>query len=261
MRPASTGPAGPLRTAVVLSAQTDSRFIVQPRYCGPADRANGGYVAGLLARTLQQPFQLTYRRPVPLDTEVHVIRRDNGFHLVHDELVLAEVLPTELTHDVPSPPSHSEAADAQERYAARVRHPFPHCFVCGTRRSPGDGLRLFAGPVEGRELVACTWMPGADVAGNDGHTREEVMFAALDCPGCFASFLYRPPGPAVLGRITAEVLGRPRTGQPCVVYGWAISRDGRKHVVGTAVAGPDGELLGRAQATWVDVQFGDQGPV
>ena len=29
-------------------------------------------------------------------------------------------------------------------------HPFPTCFACGTDREPGDGLRIFPGPVAGR---------------------------------------------------------------------------------------------------------------
>ncbi|MBM4219391.1 MAG: hypothetical protein FJ171_07090 [Gammaproteobacteria bacterium] len=38
----------------------------------------------------------------------------------------------------------------------------------------------------------------------------------------------------------------------CVVIGWALKHEGRKHVVGTAIFDHSGELCGRALATWVE---------
>ena len=38
----------------------------------------------------------------------------------------------------------------------------------------------------------------------------------------------------------------------CVVIGWALKHEGRKHVVGTAIFDNFGELCGRALATWIE---------
>ncbi len=62
-------------------------------------------------------------------------------------------------------------------------HWFPCCFVCGPDRAPGDGLHVFAGPVEGSELVACPWVPDTSVASTRGSVSSEFLWAALDCRG------------------------------------------------------------------------------
>jgi hypothetical protein len=78
----------------------------------------------------------------------------------------------------PAPPPG--AAERPPRY---FQDPlFPDCFVCGTVRQPGDGLRIFPGPVPGRRLWAAPWTPDSSVAGTDGRVRPEVAWAALDCP-------------------------------------------------------------------------------
>ena len=47
---------------------------------------------------------------------------------------------------------------------------------------------------------------------------------------------------------------RPRVGDPCIVIGWRLGAEGRKHYAGTAVFDQDGELLARAKATWVELK-------
>jgi hypothetical protein len=45
-----------------------------------------------------------------------------------------------------------------------------------------------------------------------------------------------------------------RPGERCVVIGWPISRDGRKHYVGTALFSESGTLCGQAKATWIELR-------
>jgi hypothetical protein len=43
-----------------------------------------------------------------------------------------------------------------------------------------------------------------------------------------------------------------RLNEPCVVIGWQLGQDGRKHYTGTAVFDEAGELCGLATATWIE---------
>jgi hypothetical protein len=256
--PAPARPSAALRGATLLSLRTDTSIQIEPPYCGPADRANGGYVAGLLSPFFDAPFQVTYRRPVPLGRPVRVHESSPGdLQLIEGETVLAEARVIDFTITVPPPPSREQAAHATLHYVGLRDHPFPRCFVCGTQRADGDGLRIFAGPVEDEAKVAAPWTPHRAFASNAGRVRSEVVWAALDCPGCFAALLDRPLQPAVLGRFAATVSRLPKPGEPCVVYGWPIAHDGRKHRVGTALVDSDGALLGCAESTWIDVPHGD----
>lgn len=259
MRLAAAGAAVPHRSEAVLSGRSAGSIVIDPRYCGPADRANGGYLAGVLSQFLDTPFQLTFRRPIPLGRAVVVEQNGSGeVRLVDNGEVLAEASPSNFEIAIPAPPTAEQAASATERYVALRDHPFPRCFVCGTHRQTGDGLRIFAGPTDDQSLVASPWTPHIAFSDREGVTRREVVWAALDCPGCFAAFLDRAPGPAVLGRFSARIDRRPRAGERCLVYGWPVGHDGRKHQVGTAIVDPEGGLIGCASATWIDVPHGDK---
>src|SRR5690606_12329497 len=97
-------------------------------------------------------------------------------------------------------------------YAGAVS-PFPQCFTCGLEREPGDGLRLFTGPVAAGtddHRVACDWTPDPSLADatDPGTVALPVVWAALDCPGAWAIDL--SDRAVVLGRITASVDALPR---------------------------------------------------
>jgi hypothetical protein len=56
----------------------------------------------------------------------------------------------------------------------------------------------------------------------------------------------------VLGQIAARVDRRVHAAESCVLVGWRISQDGRKHIVGTAHYDYGGETCARALATWIE---------
>jgi hypothetical protein len=232
---------------------------VAARFCGPPGAANGGFASGSLAALLGGAAEVTLRRPVPLDRPLPVRRGDGEGTLVVQDggVLLAEARPAKVAVEPPAVPAAVTPAAAQAA-AGRSRYyddpVFPGCFVCGPARTPGDGLRIFPGRVAGAALWAAPWTPEATVAGADGRVRPEVVWAALDCPSGIAATEAAdlPAGTAVvLGRMAATVAGLPRPGDRCRVVAWPLAVDGRKLLAGSAVLGPDGELLAAARTVWI----------
>lgn len=215
-------------------------LVIDRKFRGPTGSANGGYTCGLLASFLHGPAEVTLRLPPPLERPLEVVT-NGGLELRDRDAVVAEASSADLDLDVPGPISFDEAEAAALPEGDR-ESVFPECFVCGWARK--DGLRIYAGPVEGRELVAATWLPSVDVISS------EFVWAALDCPGAFAVEFGRRGNP-VLGRLTARVEHLPHPGEHCVVMGWPLGEEGRKLFAGTAAFGEDGRVLGSARATWI----------
>jgi hypothetical protein len=212
------------------------------RFNGPPGSANGGYACGLVAALVQGGLaEVTLRTPPPLDRELSVVR--NGTMQVLDgDVLVAEAIPLAgLELDVPAPVSVEDAARARERYSGFVAHAYSTCFVCGPDRE--DGLGIFPGPVEGRELVAAPWTPPGDVS-------DELVWAALDCPSGWAVDEFSRSG-VLLGRLAARIVAPVTGGEPHVVVGWPVGAEGRKRFAGSAVFSADGELRAFARSTWL----------
>jgi hypothetical protein len=215
-------------------------LVIDRKFRGPAESANGGYTCGLLASFLHGPAEVTLRLPPPLERPLEVAT-DGSLELRDGDDVVAEAAQVELDLEVPDPISFEEAAAAALPEGDK-ESAFPECFVCGWARE--DGLRIYAGPVGGRELVAATWVAREEVISS------EFVWAALDCPGAYAVHFGQRGNP-VLGRLTARVKHLPHPGERCVVMGWPLGDDGRKLYAGTALFGQDGRVLGSARATWI----------
>lgn len=225
---------------------------IAARFCGPPGCGNGGYTCGVIAEAVGAPVQVRLLRPPPLDVPL-AIREDaeeSGWLVGPSGGTVAEVCPFHLDLEIPAPPTYVEALDASRAYPGFREHEYPHCFVCGTARARCDGLCIFAGPVRGRPLYAAPWIPGASVCGPEGKVLPEMMWAALDCPGGYATGL-GSRGP-LLGQFAARIDRRVHVDEPCVVVGWPVGSAGRKHYAGTAIFDEDGELCGRALATWLE---------
>lgn len=231
---------------------TSTVLHIARRFCGPPNSGNGGYVSGLIARHMKEPCQVTLHAPPPLDIDLQLHTHENGLQLKLGDQLLATARPYDFTLEIPAPPSLHEAEEAQKRFVG-VRHDLPGCFVCGTNRDAGDGLRIFTGEVcEHGDQVAALWQPAADLADGDGNIASEYLWAALDCPGFFA---VKPvSGMALLGRYSARIEQPVMAGETLIVSAWAISHEGRKHHAGSALYRSSGERVACAEATWISLQ-------
>ena len=228
-------------------------FRIDERFCGPPGSANGGYCAGRLAWELGgSDVVVTLKKPPPLERDLRVERVGAEAFLYHGDDLIAAAVREPLTVTVPAPPSMEAATEAGVFYAGFSWHPFPRCFVCGPDRLPGDGLRIFAGSPGGAGSgVAAMWIPDDSLADERGRVKPEFAWAALDCPGYFAR--EDAAGAALLGRIGAVLHRDFPAGEPVIVTGWPLAREGRKHRVGTALHDASGGLLAAAVATWISI--------
>jgi hypothetical protein len=218
--------------------------IVFPRrFNGPPGSANGGYASGRIAALLDAEAEVTLRRPPPLDSPLAVVRADDRVQIRDGETLVAEARPLEWELDVPDPVPVDEAERARKRFTGFHRHAYSTCFTCGPDRS--DGLAIFAGPVDGREAVAAPWLPP------DGEIPDEIVWAALDCPGGWAVDEFGREG-VLLGRLAARIVTPVTGGETFVVMGWPAGEpEGRKRYAGSALFTADGELVACARSTWI----------
>jgi hypothetical protein len=235
-------------------------FLVIPsRFRGPPDSGNGGYVCGRIAAYVDGPVTITLRRPPPLATPMAVERgAESSVRIHHGRTLIAEATPAPGSPppEIPGQVSLAEARTVAGRARYYADPVFPDCFVCGVNRRPGDGLRIFPGPVPGRALWAAPWTPDPSVADAGGRVRPEVVWAALDCPsGIAAAEAAGLTGDTaiLLGRMTASLAVLPVAGDQCLVIAWPDERDGRKLLAGSALLGPGGEVLAAARAVWLTV--------
>jgi hypothetical protein len=225
------------------------------RFRGPADSANGGYACAVLGKHLHNPASVRLHKPPPLDTELSIdLAQADGAALLHAEQIIARAAAAPIDADVPPPVTVDVAQRASRAYRWFSGHPFPECFVCGPERAAGDGLRIFAGPVPERRIVAAPWTPDASVCNAAGECEPEVVWSVLDCPSWFALLEFQENVRySLLGQLTVRLLRPPRLGESCVVIGWPRGRDGRKLHSGAALYSAAGELLGHSQATWIEL--------
>ena len=234
-------------------------LVIPSRFRGPSGSGNGGYVCGRIAAYADGPVAVTLRRPPPLATPMAVEQAGDGsLRVRHGGTLVAEATcpPGLLAAEVPAPVSAAEARRSAGRARCFDNALFPECFVCGMSRRPGDGLRIFPGPVPGRTLWAAPWTPDSSVAGLDGRVRPEVAWAALDCPGGIAAAEHAHLGPdtaILLGRMTASVAALPAQGDQCRVIAWPDGGGGRKLIAGSALLGPGDEVLAVARSVWITV--------
>jgi hypothetical protein len=221
---------------------------IASRFNGPLQSGNGGYSAGVIAGELGGAAEVSLRRPIPLDTSLDVVREADGSVRVLDgETLVADARSaTEIELEVPPPVSLREARLAASGYRGPSEGLFSRCFVCGRGRE--DAFGVFAGRVDGRELVASPWTPPAWAADEDGHVLPEFTWAVLDCPTYFALYADGELPLSVLARITTRIDGPIVAGEEHVAIAWPIETNGRKHHAGSAVFTADGELRAIARA-------------
>ncbi|MGH3459395.1 hypothetical protein [Aeromicrobium sp.] len=229
---------------------------IPAQFNGPERSGNGGYVCGLLADEHGSEITTsTLRQPPPLDTPLTWERDDLEVRLVTaGGAIIGAAVEGSFAREAVPCPSEDKAASGLAAYPGFVRHPFDHCFTCGTQRGEGEGLRLFAGPVDDNR-TATPWSPHPAFGRADGALDVPLSWAGLDCPGGWAVDFNRHS--ILLGRMTAQVIRLPRVGEELLATGRLDEHDGRKFLSSTALYTRDGELLGRAEQTWIEMKTAD----
>jgi hypothetical protein len=230
--------------------QAPAPIRIAPRFAGAIPGyGNGGIVAGISARYLglpaSTPVEVRIDRPVPLDTDLTVLRDDAGLRVERAGTRLATAVAAPRP---PAGPPRVTAADVVDPVPVVPTdpHPAPGCFVCGPANPVG--LNLQPGRIADGAVVATVWTPPHRLATADGVLPPLLVWAALDCPSWYGAAGGRP---ALLGTVRAHQLAPVPVDVPVVVTGWRTGGEGRKTFAGSALATTDGEPLAVASSTWI----------
>lgn len=236
-------------------------LIIEKRYEGPPNIAQGGYISGIMAMYLNSAtVEVTMRNPTPMDKSLILdLSTPDRVFMYDGERLLNEAYPAELDLNIPKPISLDEAKKASLRH--RIEMPYPNCFGCGSGRAEDDGLHLRSGPVQGRDLVAIDWVPRSTVVGaKEGEeVPEPIVWAAMECPTARAmqyGGLRQADELVLLGRMTTRVNVLPRVGQVCFFMGWPIERSGRKIALGGSLHDESGDILVMTRLTFIVLKEG-----
>jgi len=241
---------------------TSEGFTVDARYRGFPDVAHGGYVSGVLARSLGDGAEVVLRRPPPIGRQLEIERDGPDRVVLRDgESVVAEATRAELKIDTPRVVTFDEAEAASRAYPGHSAHPFPSCFCCGPEREPGDGLRIFPGQLAGSEIVAAPFIPDAALADDSGALGSELTGAAVDCPQLWALMIAAPPDSServVTSGLAATLRGPLRADQRYIVIAWPAGREGNRLYADAAVLTENGDrvAVGRQTAAVVGTDWG-----
>ncbi|MBL4584710.1 MAG: hypothetical protein JKX83_08845 [Pseudomonadales bacterium] len=245
------------------------QLTIASQYCGPPDSANGGYVAGVLAKPLRaasnasgRGIQVRLMAPPPLEQalelfETHSEQGELGMLLRCGDTDLAVGSLVDGLTAPPTAPTIKQAEQAMGNFDGSD-HPFPGCFVCGPARNQSDALCIYPGSVgpSDKPMVASTWQVAADYCDDNEILKTQVLCAALDCPSSFG--ILEIPGnkemePMVLASFTFMLNGDLKAGEQAIAIGWAESRKGRKAFGGSAIYNSAGQCVAQAQALWISL--------
>lgn len=222
---------------------------IPKRFNGPPEFGNGGYGAGLVAAQLGRGVAVRLVRPLPLETDLTVSEGEGRWEVHAGDTLIATATPSEPHAEPPAPPSYDEARALAAQFEATPNSRFSRCFVCGVERPEGDGLRIFAGR-SAPHAVAAPWLPTRALTGG-ARVPTELIWAALDCPGYFATF--DDGRYALLGELSVRIDAPIESEAPYVITGWMIEQSGRKRRAGTALFDRDGACRALGVATWIEI--------
>lgn len=232
---------------------------IPAKYKGPPAIANGGYVCGLVAGSIDGAADVMIKLPAPLDRELQIRAGGGSYYLTDGDQVIIRAKPGVIDLAVPDAPAYEEAARAAEASIALKPTPYRHvtghgihpiCFCCGADVPWGEGLKIHPGRIAGRNMVAAPWTPAPEYGDANGNVRPEFLWTALDCPGAYALWELTDTKPGLLGRLIGRLEKPLSCGEPCVIAAWPVGNDGRKLYAGTALFNAKGQIVGRTLATW-----------
>jgi hypothetical protein len=221
---------------------------VDSRFCGIADRGQGGYLAGLVAEPGVDPVQVDFRNPIPLDVPLQVSTRDDRTIVSGGDKVIVEsragVPPSRTPAFVPP----DSATTARTLAETQIPNYVGSCFSCGTRP---DTLRVHAGPV-GDGRFATPYEPPEWVADSEGIVAAPFVWAPLDCASGWA-LAWHPPQPvAVTATYTVQVHEPVHAdSQYIVVADTEAEWRGRRRLAWSAMYTTSGRLVAHTESLWI----------
>lgn len=224
---------------------------IPSRFNGPPASAHGGYSAGLVGTAIGGPAEVTLLAPPPLETPLTVTRGPDGAELRDGDHVIATAAPTTIDNG-PAPTVDVAAVRGAMPDPDELRrtHPFPTCFGCGPDRDPGDGLRLFAGPLDAATgLYGAVWTPEGD-----GRVDPLWVWAALDCPSSGPAQDPTGEKPIVLGRFAVDVRVPVPAGEELVILSAPLEHHGRRRITAVWLLDAAGRELAVGRATWIELK-------
>ncbi len=249
----------------------DEQLVIPTWANGPDGSGNGGWSAGLLAEHADHAtaMAVSLRVPPPLGRALQIVPLgQDRFELRDGELLIADAAPTEIDRHVPRAVrelTRKQAHAARDGFPFRDSHPFPRCLVCGTARTDGQpAFHLHCGPVDGLDVdgapvFADAWTPDPSLHDPTRPDDPEAIsavacWAALDCPSAAPVADPDAEYPIVLARIAAWIQREAFVGEPLLTAAWQVREDGRKHFTRSVLLREGGEVLGIADALWIEVR-------
>jgi acyl-coenzyme A thioesterase PaaI-like protein len=154
--------------------------------------------------------------------------------------------PTTPPPDAEAPVRHPEAPEPGVGLGAH----YPQCFACGDEQENGLHLRVVAG--EGVSVTA-EFEVTAGHQGAPGLIHGGLLSLAFDEALGSVNWMLRTP--AVTGRLETDFLKPVPIGRTVFISAWCAGVHGRKlyHRAEGRLDGPDGELVARASALFIQV--------
>jgi hypothetical protein len=229
------------------------QIIIDERYSGFPDVAHGGYVGGLLARSLGDGAEVVLRTPPPIGRPLEIEQSDPDRVVLRErDAVVAEARRAELMMEPPRRVTFDEAEAASQTYPGHSAHPFPSCFCCGPERASGDGLRIFPGRLPGTGMVAAAFVPDTALADDRGRLPSELAWAAVDCPQLWALMLAAPPDSperVVTNGIAATLHAPLCAGERYTVIAWPAGRAANRLYADATVLSDQGDPIAVSRQT------------
>lgn len=223
---------------------------IEPRFCGPKNSGNGGYVCGRLANHVSYIAEVTLRHPPPLSAQMEIVVEEESLQLTYANKIVATARPGTIDFTAPQAPDFDTAIEASKNYVGFKTHPYPHCFVCGPKRDYPDALCIFPGKTPDGKMIAAPWEPDELLSDGKGNVKNEFIWSALDCPG--GLLVLEDSNKILLGRMTAHLKHKILINEKCVVIGWLKGKENRKFYSGTAIYSESKGLCAVASAIWID---------
>ncbi len=230
-------------------------IVVDRRFRGSKNEAQSGYAAGEAGSFAEGTAQVVFTGPVPLD-KVLTVEVDPQEHLtvLDGSQVVMEVTPnSELQIGIGFDNHIVDEVFARGPVSSPGHSHTAHCFGCSLERS--DGLGITTMPIGESGMWGTTWTPHESLPSTGEFVNDEIVWAALDCPGSFAAAgsslgTTGLTELAALTSMTVQIKEPVRIGEEVAVIGWNSQRSNEWTGCGVAIVDRDHRIKAQAHLTY-----------